>query len=54
MKVKRLAAKSTNTLVSQVQFFQMGQDRGVLARLQGALSRCNFTVRCTSCSKTTS
>ena len=31
IKVKRLAVKSTNTLVSQVQFFQMAQDRGELA-----------------------
>ena len=31
IKVNRLAIKSTNTLVSQVQFFQMGQDRGKLA-----------------------
>ena len=32
-KVKRLAVKSTNTLVSQVQFIQIGQDRSELARL---------------------
>ena len=29
--VKRLAVKSTNTLVFQIQFFQMGQDRGDIA-----------------------
>ena len=26
--MRRLAVKSTNTLVSQVQFFKLGQDRG--------------------------
>ena len=51
IKVKRLAVKSRNTLVSQVQFFQTGQDRGKLAinylsRLRSASASCNFTVKC--------
>ena len=42
-RVKRLAVKSMNTLISQVCFFKLGQDRGepaavYLARLRGACS----------------
>ena len=53
-RVKRLAVKNTNTLVSQVQFFKLGQDRGepavaYLARLKGASASCNFSVKCMSC-----
>ena len=58
-KVKSMAVKSTNTLLSQVKFFQMGQDRSSLAinslaRLRGASVSCNLTVKCTSCEATNS
>ena len=58
-KVEILAVKSNNTLVSQVQFFQMGQKRSeltfnYLARFRGAPASCNFTVKCTSCKASTS
>ena len=58
-RVRRLAVKSTNTLVSQVCFFKLGQDRGepaaaYLARLRGAAASCKFQVKCTSCGVDTS
>ena len=58
-RVKRLAVKSTNTLVAQVRFFKLGQDRGepgaaYLARLRGAAASCKFQVKCTSCGVDTS
>ena len=58
-RVRRLVVKSTNTLVSQVHVFKLGQDRGkptpaYVARLRGAAASCKFQVKCTFCGADTS
>ena len=58
-RIKRLAVKQQNTLVSQVRFLQMGQDRdepvaGFVARLRGTAQLCDFMVTCSHCQKETS
>ena len=58
-RIKRLAVKQQNTLVSQVKFLQMGQDRdepvaGFVARLRGTAQLCDFLVNCSHCQRETS
>ena len=57
-RIKRLAVKQQNTLVSQVKFLQMGQDRdepvaGFVARLRGTAQLCDL-VNCSHCQRETS
>ena len=57
--LKKLAVKSTNTMLLLSKLYQMGQDRGepirvYLSRLGGAASNCNFEVKCSSCDEKTS
>ena len=58
-RIKRLAVKQQNTLVSQVRFLQMGQDRdepvsGFVTRLCGTAQLCDFMVNCSHCQRETS
>jgi len=57
--VKKLAVKGQNSLVAEVKFFNIGQNRGeavnnLLARLRGVASSCNFEVKCSNCNNMTS
>jgi hypothetical protein len=52
--VKKLDVRAHNTLIAQVQFLSMGQEReeadlSYSARLRGKSSLCNFMVKCTDC-----
>ena len=58
-RLKKLAVKSTNTLVARVKFLQAGQDRNepvnaFMARLRGLSDPCRFEVKCSHCNQDTS